>query len=285
MTAKKYILALDQGTTSSRAALIDKRGAFAAVVQKEFQQIFPQPGWVEHDPMEIWSSQYEVAKEVMKKAGVGADAIAGIGITNQRETTIVWDRDSGKPLCNAIVWQDRRTAAFCDGLVEEGLEEKIQQKTGLLVDAYFSATKIKWILDNVGGAREKAEKGKLAFGTVDTWLIWNLTHGKLHATDATNASRTMLFNLHDLAWDSELLSLLTIPRSMLPEIKSCSEIYGETATGLFDRPIPICGVAGDQQAAMFGQMCIREGMIKNTYGTGCFMMMNTGDKPIPSKNK
>lgn len=285
MTNKRYILALDQGTTSSRAVLIDKEGTFCAVTQKEFKQIFPQPGWVEHDPEEIWSSQYDVAKAVMEKLGVGGDAIAGIGITNQRETTVVWDRDSGKPLCNAIVWQDRRTADACDALIEKGLEAKIQQKTGLPIDAYFSATKIRWILDNVRGARDKAEKGELAFGTVDTWLIWNLTNGKHHVTDATNASRTMLFNIHDLTWDSELLELLTIPPSVLPEIKGCSEIYAETASDLFGTPIPICGVAGDQQAAMFGQMCTRPGMIKNTYGTGCFIMMNTGDKPIISKNK
>ncbi len=284
MTNRRFILALDQGTTSSRALLIDKKGHICVIAQKEFGQIYPRPGWVEHDPMEIWSSQYEVAIEVIKKMGISSDSIAGIGITNQRETTIVWDRDSGKPLSNAIVWQDRRTSDYCDELKKSSLLARIQQKTGLLPDAYFSATKVKWILDNITGAREKAEKGQLVFGTVDTWLIWKLTNGKVHATDATNASRTMLFNIHDLAWDNELLDIFTVPLSMLPEVKSSSEIYGETATDIFGSSIPICGVAGDQQAALFGQMCTKEGMIKNTYGTGCFIVMNTGNKPIFSKN-
>ena len=284
MTTKHYILALDQGTTSSRALLIDRKGRICALAQKEFDQVFPEPGWVEHDPMEIWQSQYDVVKEVMSTMDSGSGSISGIGITNQRETTIVWDRHSGIPLCNAIVWQDRRTADMCDELAQKGLTERIQQKTGLLPDAYFSSTKVKWILDNVEGARAKAEMGDLAFGTVDTWLIWNLTGGSLHATDASNASRTMLFNITDMAWDPDLLDIFTIPDSMLPEIKSNSEIYGHTTTDLFDVPLPICGVAGDQQAALFGQMCISEGMIKSTYGTGCFIMMNTGEKPIFSKN-
>jgi len=275
---------LDQGTTSSRALLIDKKGRVCAVAQKEFEQIYPRPGWVEHDPSKLWSSQYEVAKEVMKKMGIHSDSVAGIGITNQRETTVVWDRDSGKPWSNAIVWQDRRTSDYCDELKKRGLSGTFQQKTGLLPDSYFSAPKVKWILDHINGAREKAEKGRLAFGTVDTWLIWKLTNGRVHATDATNASRTMFFNLHDLSWDNVLLDIFTVPRSMLPEVKSSSEIYGETAANIFGSSIPIAGVAGDQQAAMFGQMCTKEGMIKNTYGTGCFIMMNTGDKPIFSKN-
>jgi glycerol kinase len=284
MTENRYILSLDQGTTSSRALLIDNKGRICAVAQKEIEQIFPQPGWVEHDPMEIWSSQYRVAKEVMGKVRGGSKSIAGIGITNQRETTILWDRKTGISLTKAIVWQDRRTSEYCDELKESGLSEKIQLKTGLLPDAYFSATKVRWILDNMHGARQKAERGDLAFGTVDTWLIWKLTGGSVHATDATNASRTMLFNINDLAWDEDLLDLFNIPPSILPEVKSSSEIYGETAPGMFDSPIPICGIAGDQQAALFGQMCISEGMIKNTYGTGCFIMMNTGEKPIFSKN-
>jgi len=284
MTVKKYILVLDQGTTSSRALLIDKEGHLCALAQKEFRQIFPRPGWVEHDPLEIWSSQYEVAKEVLNKTGSGCESIAGIGITNQRETTIVWDRDSGKPISNAIVWQDRRTSDYCDDLKQHGLTNIIQEKTGLVPDAYFSATKLKWILDHIDGAGTKAEKGRLAFGTVDSWLIWKLTNGRLHATDATNASRTMLFNIHTLTWDTELLNIFAIPHTMLPQVKASSEIYGETATRIFGASIPIAGVAGDQQAALFGQMCNQAGMIKNTYGTGCFIMMNTGDKPIKSKN-
>jgi glycerol kinase len=284
MTVKKYILVLDQGTTSSRALLIDKKGHLCAMARKEFRQIYPQPGWVEHDPMEIWLSQYTVAKDVLKKSGVNASSVAGIGITNQRETTIVWDRDSGRPICNAIVWQDRRTSEYCDALKRRGLTNLIQKKTGLVPDAYFSATKIKWILDHIEGARSRAKKGQLVFGTVDSWLIWKLTNGRVHATDATNASRTMLFNIHDLTWDNNLLNIFTVPQSMLPQVKSSSEIYGETEARIFGTAIPIAGVAGDQQAALFGQMCHREGMIKNTYGTGCFMMMNTGHKPIKSKN-
>ena len=284
MTRKKYILAFDQGTTSSRALLIDKLGNIIGIEQKEFKQIYPRPGWVEHNPKEIWSSQLDVAKEVIKKAGIKAEEIAGIGITNQRETTIVWDRETGQPLCNAIVWQDRRTSDYCDELKQSGLTEKIQQKTGLLPDSYFSATKIRWILENVSGAKTKADQGKLAFGTVDSWLIWNLTKGKTHATDGTNASRTMIFNIHDLIWDEELLDIFSIPQSMLPRVKNSSEIYAETDPDLFGTPLPICGVAGDQQAALFGQMCTKEGMIKNTYGTGCFIMMNTGNKPMISKN-
>jgi glycerol kinase len=281
---KKFILALDQGTTSSRAIVFDNNGLPVAIAQKEFTQFYPQPGWVEHDPEEIWSSQAGVALKAIKKAGIEAKNIAAVGITNQRETTVVWNRASGKPLCNAIVWQDRRTAKLCDQLKSKGLSNKIQQKTGLIIDAYFSATKIKWILDNVKGARKMAENGQLAFGNIDSWLIWNLTKGKLHITDVSNASRTMLFNIHSLKWDSELLKIFTIPESMLPEIRSSSEVYGKTS-GLFSEPIPIAGIAGDQQAALFGQMCIDPGMVKNTYGTGCFMMMNIGDKPIKSKSR
>lgn len=280
----KYILSLDQGTTSSRAIIFDNQGAIVAVAQKEFKQIYPQPGWVEHDPMEIWSSQASVAAEAIIKAGVDGGRIAAIGITNQRETTIVWDRQTGKPVFNAIVWQDRRTSSICDELKQQGLEPKIQEKTGLVIDAYFSGTKIKWILDNVPGAREKADKGQLAFGTVDSWLIWNFSKGKLHVTDVTNASRTMLYNIHSLQWDQELLQLLGIPASMLPEVKSSSEVYGHSEATLTPFRIPIAGIAGDQQAALFGQMCISPGMVKNTYGTGCFMVLNTGEKAIPSRN-
>ena len=284
MPKENYILALDQGTTSSRALLIDRKGQICGVAQREFEQIFPKPGWVEHDPGEIWQSQWTVIREVLGTTGIGHESISGIGITNQRETTIVWDRDSGIPVHNAIVWQDRRTAGMCDELEKMGLAGKIKQKSGLLPDAYFSATKIKWILDNVAGARERAEKGALAFGTVDSWLIWNLTGGRIHATDVTNASRTMLYNIRDRAWDPELLEIFTIPDSMLPSVKSSSEIYGETDAKLLDGPLPISGVAGDQQAALFGQMCINQGMIKNTYGTGCFIMMNTGNRPVFSEN-
>lgn len=279
-----YILALDQGTTSSRAIIFDQQGSIVSLAQKEFQQIFPQPGWVEHNPMDIWSTQVSVAAEAIVKAGLSSKEIAAIGITNQRETTIVWDRKTGEPVHNAIVWQDRRTAAFCDQLRAEGHAEKIQQKTGLIVDAYFSATKVKWILDNVKGARERANAGELAFGTVDSWLIWNLTSGKVHATDVTNASRTMIYNIHSLQWDDELLTLMDIPKSMLPEVKNSSEVFGNTATQLFSADLPIAGVAGDQQAALFGQMCTKKGMVKNTYGTGCFMLMNIGDQPIVSRN-
>jgi glycerol kinase len=280
---EKYILALDQGTTSSRAILFDINGNIAAVAQKEFTQIFPQAGWVEHDAMEIWVSQATVAKEVMLKLGIQSEQVAAIGITNQRETTVVWNRSTGMPVANAIVWQDRRTAAYCDQLRAEGKGEMIKQKTGLVVDAYFSGTKLKWILDHVAGAREMAEKGELAFGTIDSWLLWKLTEGKVHATDVSNASRTMLFNLETLEWDQELLTLMKIPSSLLPKVCSNSEVYGYAkALGMPD--VPVAGMAGDQQSALFGQMCIREGMVKNTYGTGCFMLMNTGTKAVQSKN-
>ncbi len=280
----KYILSLDQGTTSSRAIIFDKKGAVKAVAQKEFTQIFPQPGWVEHDGNEIWYTQLGVAAEVILKAGLTAQDIAAIGITNQRETTLVWDRQTQQPIHNAIVWQDRRTAEYCNKLKDSGHAGSIHEKTGLIIDAYFSASKIKWILDNVEGARIKAEKGDLCFGTIDSWLLFKLTNGKAHATDVTNASRTMLFNIHSLTWDEELLKLFDIPSSMLPEVKSSSEVYGETQQLLTAARIPVCGIAGDQQAALFGQMCIKPGMVKNTYGTGCFMLMNTGDKPVASKN-
>jgi len=275
----KYVLSLDQGTTSSRAIIVDHSGKIKAIAQREFKQIFPQSGWVEHDPIEIWSSQKSVITEATAKMGIDTSDIAAIGITNQRETAIIWDRKTGKPIHNAIVWQDRRTAGICDGLRKDGHFDLIQSKTGLVIDAYFSGTKIKWILDNVEGARARAEKGELAFGTVDSWLIWNLTKGKLHITDVTNACRTMLYNIHDLGWDEELLSLLDIPKSLLPEVKSSSEVYGESSFG-----IPIAGIAGDQQASLFGQMAIEPGMVKNTYGTGCFLMTNTGNKPVASKN-
>ncbi len=280
----QYILALDQGTTSSRAMLFDRKGNIVSVAQKEFRQIYPQPGWVEHDPQEIWSTQAGVAAEAVTRAGVNGTSIAGIGITNQRETTIVWDRETGQPIYNAIVWQDRRTAPLCDQLKAQGLEEKVRAKTGLPIDAYFSATKVRWILDNVEGAREKAKQGKLAFGTVDSWLVWNFTKQALHITDVTNASRTMLFNIHTMQWDNDLLEALDIPRSMLPEVRASSEIYGNTVTTVFASKIPIGGIAGDQHAALFGQMCTKSGMVKNTYGTGCFLVMNTGEKPIESKN-
>lgn len=278
----KLILALDQGTTSSRAILFNHSGEIVSISQQPFEQLFPKPGWVEHSPNEIWSSQISVATEAIAKAGISAKEIAAIGITNQRETTIVWDKETGEPIYNAIVWQDRRTAKYCDELKAQGHAEMIQKKTGLVLDAYFSGTKIKWILDNVAGAREKAEQGKLCFGTVDSWLIWKLTSGAMFLTDVTNASRTLLLNIHTLEWDTELLELFTIPRALLPEIKESSELYGETCTTLFDVKIPISGVAGDQQAALFGQLCTEPGMVKNTYGTGCFMLMNTGDKPIYS---
>ena len=280
----KLILTLDQGTTSSRAIVFNHDGEIVSVSQKPFKQLFPKPGWVEHNPNEIWSSQISCAAEVIAKLGVSGKEIAAIGITNQRETTIVWDRETSEPLYNAIVWQDRRTAKYCDELKASGYAEMIQKKTGLVLDAYFSGTKVKWILDNVEGAREKAEQGKLCFGTVDTWLIWKLTRGKMFMTDVSNASRTLLLNIHTLEWDDELLELFDIPRSMLPEVKQSSEIYGETSTTLFSTKIPIAGVAGDQQAALFGQLCTEPGMVKNTYGTGCFMLMNTGSKPVYSKN-
>jgi len=281
---KKYILALDQGTTSSRAILFGRDGLPVSTAQKEFTQIFPRPGWVEHNPEEIWTSQADVAIEAMVKAGIKSSEIEGIGITNQRETTVVWDRSTGKPVYNAIVWQDRRTSDYCDTLKKEGHAEMIQKKTGLVIDAYFSATKVKWILDNVYGARRMASEGRLAFGTVDSWLAWNLSGGKLHITDVSNASRTMLFNIHTLEWDKDLLKLFDIPESILPEVKASSEVYG-TAVKPLDGDIVVAGIAGDQQAALFGQMCIEPGMVKNTYGTGCFMMMNTGNKPTGSANK
>jgi glycerol kinase len=281
---EQYILAFDQGTTSSRAIVFDRNGNIKAVAQKEFTQLFPEPGWVEHDANEIWSTQLGVAAEAVTKAGLSVKAIAAIGITNQRETTLLWDRQTGQPVYNAIVWQDRRTAHYCDTLKEQGHQPMIQQKTGLVIDAYFSASKIKWILDNVKGVREKAEKGQLCFGTIDSWLLWKLTNGQLHATDITNACRTQLFNIHTLGWDEELLSLFTIPPSLLPEVRSSSEIYGYTQNILTAHNIPIAGIAGDQQAALFGQLCTEPGMVKNTYGTGCFMLMNTGNQPVTSYN-
>ena len=281
---KKYILALDQGTTSSRAIVFDHEGQIRSVAQKEFPQYFPQPGWVEHNPNEIWGSEASVIAEAISTIDITGLDIAAIGITNQRETTIVWDIDTDEPIYNAIVWQDRRTAEFCDQLKADGLTETIRQKTGLIIDAYFSGTKIKWILDHVPGARKRAEEGKLRFGTVDSWLVWRLTRGETHVTDVTNASRTMLFNIHELKWDEELLKLFNIPLSMMPEVKSNSEIYGHTKTTIFAHKVPIAGIAGDQQAALFGQMCLDPGSIKNTYGTGCFVMLNTGEKPIVSKN-
>ena len=279
-----YILALDQGTSSSRAIVFDHEGNICSVAQMEFTQHFPQPGWVEHNPMEIWSSEAAVIAEAISKIGINGKDIAAIGITNQRETTIVWDAETGVPVYNAIVWQDRRTSAFCDELKARGLVEKIREKTGLIIDAYFSGTKIKWILDNVPGAREKAQAGKLRFGTVDSWLVWQLTRGEVHITDVSNASRTMLFNINTLEWDQELLELLDIPVSMMPTVKSSSEVYGHTKTTIFAHEVPIAGIAGDQQAALFGQMCTQPGSVKNTYGTGCFLLMNTGTKPILSKN-
>lgn len=280
----KFILALDQGTSSSRAIVFDRNGQTRSVAQKEFTQIFPKPGWVEHNPMEIWSSQASVIAEAITAIDINGLDIAGIGITNQRETTIVWDAETGEPVYNAIVWQDRRTSEYCDRLKSEGLTDKIRNKTGLIIDAYFSATKIRWILENVEGAREKAEKGKLRFGTVDTWLIWMLTRGEVHVTDVSNASRTMVYNIHDLCWDRELLDLFGIPESMMPKVKSSSEVYGYTKTTLFAHEVPIAGIAGDQQAALFGQMCTEPGAVKNTYGTGCFLLMNSGEKPIMSSN-
>ena len=278
----KYILSLDQGTTSSRAIVFDHAGGIVAVAQKEFPQIFPKPGWVEHDPREIWSTQAGVAAEALTKANVSAADVAAIGITNQRETTVVWDRATGQPICNAIVWQDRRTSSICDRLRARKLDRLIRRKTGLVIDAYFSATKVQWILQHVKGARARAKAGELAFGTVDSWLVWNLTGGKVHVTDASNASRTMLFDISKGEWDDELLKIFGVPRSMLPEVRSSSEVYGVTT--LLGHPIPIAGIAGDQQAALFGQACTKPGMAKNTYGTGCFMLMNTGAKRIASKN-
>lgn len=280
----KYILSFDQGTTSSRAIVFDNAGTIVAIAQREFEQIYPQPGWVEHNAMDIWSTQVGVATEAIIKAGITPPDIAAIGITNQRETTVLWDKITGEPLHNAIVWQDRRTSAYCDEIKGRGLAKNIQEKTGLIVDAYFSATKIKWVLDHVAGAREKAAAGQIAFGTIDSWLIWKLTDGRVHVTDVTNASRTMIYNIHTLEWDQELLDLFDIPRSILPEVKSSSEVYGETTGNILAAKIPIAGIAGDQQAALFGQMCTERGMVKNTYGTGCFMLMNIGDTPILSKN-
>ena len=280
----KYIMSLDQGTTSSRCILFNEKGLIESVAQKEFTQIFPKAGWVEHDALEIWESQLSVAKEAMEKINLTSEDIAAIGITNQRETTVVWDKNTGKPIHNAIVWQCRRTSNFCDELKAEGFDKKIKEKTGLIVDAYFSGTKIKWILDNVEGAREKAERGELLFGTIDTWLIWNLTKGRVHVTDYSNASRTMLFNIHSLEWDKEILNRLNIPENMLPTPKPSSCVYGYTDSELFGGEIPIAGAAGDQQAALFGQVCYNPGTAKNTYGTGCFMLMNTGEKAIESKN-
>lgn len=282
---EKYILSFDAGTTSSRAIIFNKKGQIINVAQKEFQQIYPKAGWVEHDPMEIWASQSGVAREVLEMSAIRPDQIVGIGITNQRETTIVWDKNTGKPVYNAIVWQCRRTASYCERLKEKGWIDKIRDKTGLVLDAYFSATKIAWILDNVEGAREKAERGDLLFGTVDTWLVWNLTRGKVHVTDYSNASRTMLFNIKDLKWDDEILEALNIPKSMMPEVKDSSCIYGYTDEHTYGGArIPIAGIAGDQQAALFGQNCFKPGMVKNTYGTGCFVLMNTGQEMIRSKN-
>lgn len=281
---EKYIMALDQGTTSSRALIFDQKGNIHSLAQKEFQQIFPKPGWVEHDPNEIWSSQVAVAAEAMSKIGINGQNLQAIGITNQRETTIVWDRNSGEPIYNAIVWQDRRTSSLCDELRAKGYTDMIRQKTGLVIDAYFSGTKLKWILDNVPGAREKANRGELAFGTVDTWLVWKLTRGRTHVTDVSNASRTMLFNINTQTWDKELLELLQIPECILPRVASSSEVYDHTNTTFFATKVPIAGIAGDQQAALFGQMCTSQGMVKNTYGTGCFILMNTGKKPFLSKN-
>ncbi|SHF04207.1 glycerol kinase [Mariniphaga anaerophila] len=279
-----YVLAFDSGTTSNRAILFNHSGEIVGTAQQEFEQIYPQPGWVEHNPRDIWETQLKVTRDAIESNNVSPSDIAGIGITNQRETTVVWNRDTGEPVYNAIVWQDRRTAGICDELKARGLEHFFIEKTGLVIDAYFSGTKIKWILDNVEGARDLAKAGKLAFGTVDTWLIWKLTGGKLHVTDVTNACRTLLFNIHTLEWDDELLEILGVPKEILPEVKQSSEVYGKTEPELFGGEIPIAGIAGDQQAALFGQMCIKEGMVKNTYGTGCFVMKNTGSKPIASKH-
>jgi glycerol kinase len=280
----KYILSFDQGTTSSRAILFDHQGQMHATSQKEFQQIFPKPGWVEHDPLEIWSTQMGVATEAISKKGLSMNDVVAIGITNQRETTVVWNKTTGQPIYNAIVWQDRRTADLCDHLKKQGHAKMVQAKTGLVIDSYFSGTKINWILDNVAGARDLANKGELIFGTIDTWLVWKLTNGNVHVTDVTNASRTMLFNIHTLQWDTELLQLLNIPVAMLPEVKSSSEVYGHTTQLFAHHEIPIAGIAGDQQSALFGQMCTEPGMVKNTYGTGCFMLMHTGEKAVSSKN-
>ena len=284
MQDRQFLLALDQGTTSSRALLFDRAGKIRATAQREFRQIFPRPGWVEHDPDEIWSSQAGVVAEVLKQADVPASSVAAVGIANQRETTLVWDRDTGRPICNAIVWQDRRTANLCDRLREAGHEDLIRSRTGLLLDPYFSGTKVRWILDHVEGARERAARGELAFGTVDSWLVWKMTSGRVHVTDPTNASRTLLYDIHANRWDDQLLDLFEVPRSLLPEVRSCSERYAETS-GDFPAPgVPVAGIAGDQQAALFGQACIRPGMAKNTYGTGCFMLMHTGEEAVQSES-
>ena len=282
---EKYILSLDAGTTSNRAILFDHSGQIIASAQQEFEQIYPQAGWVEHNATTIWETQLAVLKQVIQKAGIEPNQVAAIGITNQRETTVVWNRETGEPICNAIVWQDRRTAQYCDELKSRGMEQTNAEKTGLVIDAYFSGTKLKWILDNVEHAREMAAAGKLAFGTVDSWLVWKLTGGKTHITDVSNASRTLMYNIHTLDWDDELLRVLEVPKSVLPKVKASSEVYGSTSEDLLGAEIPIAGIAGDQQAALFGQMCIEEGMVKNTYGTGCFVVMNTGTKPIASKHK
>jgi glycerol kinase len=279
-----YVLALDQGTTSSRAIVFDRSGNIIAVAQKEFQQFYPKPGWVEHDAVEIWATQAGVAVEALAEARIRPQDVAAIGITNQRETTVVWDRETGEPIHHAIVWQDRRTAEFCDALKNDGSEQPIKQKTGLIVDAYFSATKLKWLLDHVDGARQKAQAGTLAFGTVDSWLLWKLTGGERHVTDSTNACRTMLYNIHERRWDPELLQLFDIPANMLPEVCSSSEVYATTKREVFGHPVAVAGIAGDQQAALFGQMCTEQGMLKNTYGTGCFMVLNTGPAPVSSTN-
>jgi glycerol kinase len=284
MSKARYILALDQGTTSSRAIIFDHDGSAVAVAQKEFAQIYPQPGWVEHDPLEIWATQSEMATEVLAKAKLGADAIAAVGVTNQRETTVIWERATGRPIYNAIVWQDRRTADECARLKKEGIEPAVAKKTGLRLDPYFSGTKLAWILNHVAGARAQAEAGKLCFGTVDSWLIWHLTGGRVHVTDVTNASRTLLCNIHTGEWDDELLGILRVPRGVLPEIKSSSEVYGKVSSPAPLGGVPIAGIAGDQQAALFGQACFKPGMAKNTYGTGCFMLMQTGEKAVPSKH-
>ncbi len=281
---KKYILALDQGTTSSRAIIFDKNASVIGVSQKEFTQIYPKPGYVEHDANEIWNTQLEVARDVINKTKISLDEIDSIGITNQRETTVIWDKKTGEPVYNAIVWQCRRTADICEELIHKGLEEYIKETTGLVVDAYFSATKIKWILDNIEGARKKADNGELLFGTIDTWIVWKLTGGKIHITDYSNASRTMLYNIRELKWDEKILKELCIPSSLLPEVRQSSEVYGSTDESILGKEISIAGIAGDQQAALFGQVCFQEGMVKNTYGTGCFMLMNTGEKPVNSKN-
>lgn len=284
MSKPRYILALDQGTTSSRAIVFGRSGEIVAVAQKEFTQIYPQPGWVEHDPLEIWASQNATAVEALSKANLTTENIAAVGVTNQRETTLVWDRETGQPVYNAIVWQDRRTADFCSKLKREGAEPAVSERTGLRLDPYFSGTKVRWILDNVSGARARAEAGKLAFGTVDSWLLWQLTSGRKHVTDATNASRTLLYNIRKNDWDDDMLALLGVPRSMLPEVRSSSEVYGEVSANLYPAGAPIAGIAGDQQAALFGQACFTPGMAKNTYGTGCFLLMNTGEKIVPSRN-